>query len=61
MKYHLMTAALLVAAVLCYVAGFNSGLIVFAAVGLVLESGILVSPDQASARRSRVSSERLRR
>lgn len=38
MNYHRMTAALLVAAALCYVAGLNSGLIVFGAVGLVLES-----------------------
>ena len=38
MKYHLLTAAFLIAAVLCYRVGSNSGAIVFAAVGLVLES-----------------------
>lgn len=38
MKYHLLTAAFLIAAVLCYVVGLNSGVIVFAAAGLVLES-----------------------
>jgi hypothetical protein len=38
MKYHLLTAAFLIAAVLCYVVGSNAGLIVFAAIGLVLES-----------------------
>jgi hypothetical protein len=38
MKYHLMTTAFLIAAFLCYVVGSNFGVIVFAAMGLVLES-----------------------
>ena len=38
MKYHLTTVVFLIAAVLWYVAGSNFGVIVFAAVGLVLES-----------------------
>lgn len=38
MKYHLMTAAFLIAAILCYVVGLSSGVIVFAALGLGLES-----------------------
>ena len=37
MKHHLVTAAFLVGAVLCYIAGSSAGMIVFAAVGLVLE------------------------
>ena len=41
MKYHLLTAAFLIAAVLCYIAGSKSGVIAFAAVGLVLESVFL--------------------
>ena len=40
MKYHLMTVAFLIAAVLCYVVGSNSGVIVFVAVGLVFESAL---------------------
>jgi hypothetical protein len=38
MKHHLITAALLIAAILCYVAGLNSGILVFVAAALVLES-----------------------
>ena len=38
MKHHLITAAFLIAAVLCYVAGFGPGMLVFAAGGLVFES-----------------------
>jgi hypothetical protein len=38
MKHHLVTAAFLIAAVLCYVVGSNPGVIIFAALGLVLES-----------------------
>ena len=38
MKHHLVTAALLIAAIGCYAAGIAAGLLVFAAAALVLES-----------------------
>jgi hypothetical protein len=38
MKHHLLTAAFLIAAVLCYAAGLRPGALAFAAGGLVLES-----------------------
>ncbi len=38
MKHHLVTLVFLLAAVLCAIAGSTSGLLVFAAAGLVLES-----------------------
>jgi hypothetical protein len=38
MKYHLMTAAFLIAAIPCYMVGLNSGVIAFVAIGLVLEA-----------------------
>jgi hypothetical protein len=38
MKHHLVTFVCLMAAVLCYVAGSTSGMLVLVAAGLVLES-----------------------
>jgi hypothetical protein len=38
MKYHLITAAFLLAAVLCYATGLAPGMLVFVAGGLLFES-----------------------
>ena len=38
MKTHLVTAALLAAALVCYVSGFKAGTIAFTTAGLIFES-----------------------